>query len=206
MRIGGGRAGGRKIGGRRGRGRGSAGLRPTSSRVRLAIISMLGPDGLDGLDVLDLYAGTGAMGLEALSRGAKRAEFVELSERRCGDITEAAKALGFADSVTVRRGRCERVTATLASRFDVVFIDPPYDDNPFAEVIGNLDRADALNPGATVFAEHSTRTELEDRYGRLERTDRRRYGDTAVSTYRLAEAIEDEPEVPPPPSRGAQGR
>ncbi|MDA1257004.1 MAG: 16S rRNA (guanine(966)-N(2))-methyltransferase RsmD [Chloroflexi bacterium] len=192
MRIGGGEAGGRRIGGRR---RGQAGLRPTSSRVRLAIFSMLGPGGLDGVDVLDLYAGTGAMGFEALSRGARRAEFVELNERRCKDITEAAERLGFTDRVTVLRGRCERITATLTDRFDVVFIDPPYEDVPFAEVIGNLDNADALNPDATIFAEHSVRTELEDRYGRLERTDQRRYGDSAVSTYRISEAFEDDREV-----------
>jgi 16S rRNA (guanine966-N2)-methyltransferase len=184
MRIGGGSAGGRRVRGRRTR-RGEAGLRPTSSRVRLAIFSMLGPGGLSGLNVLDLYAGTGAMGFEALSRGAESAEFVELNERRCKEIKEAAEELGFGDRSTVRRGRCERVTKTLMSNFDIVFIDPPYADNPFAEVIGNLDEAEILNPGATIFAEHSSRTELEDRYGRLERSDSRRYGDTAISTYRL---------------------
>ncbi|MFP6595773.1 MAG: 16S rRNA (guanine(966)-N(2))-methyltransferase RsmD [Dehalococcoidia bacterium] len=184
MRIGGGSAGGRRVRGRRTR-RGEAGLRPTSSRVRLAIFSMLGPGGLSGLNVLDLYAGTGAMGFEALSRGADSAEFVELNERRCKQIKTAAEELGFSDRSTVRRGRCERVTKTLTNNFDIVFIDPPYADNPFAEVIGNLDEAEILNPGATIFAEHSSRTELEDRYGRLERTDSRRYGDTAISTYRL---------------------
>jgi 16S rRNA (guanine966-N2)-methyltransferase len=184
MRIGGGSAGGRRVRGRRTR-RGETGLRPTSSRVRLAIFSMLGPGGLSGLNVLDLYAGTGAMGFEALSRGADSAEFVELSERRCREIKEAAEELGFGDRSTVRRGRCERVTKTLTSHFDIVFIDPPYADNPFAEVIGNLDEAKILNPEATIFAEHSSRTELEDRYGHLERTDSRRYGDTAISTYRL---------------------
>ena len=186
MRIGGGSAGGRRVGGRRRGRRAEAGLRPTSSRVRLAIFSMLGPGGLGGLNVLDLYAGTGALGLEALSRGAESAEFVELNERRCREIKEAAEELGFGGVSTVRRGRCERVTMTLTNRFDIVFIDPPYSDNPFAEVIGNLDKADILNPGATIFAEHSSRTELEDRYGRLQQTDSRRYGDTAVSTYRLA--------------------
>ncbi len=188
MRIGGGIAGGRRVGGRRGRGRGGAGLRPTSSRVRLAIFSMLGPGGLDGIRVLDLYAGTGAMGLEALSRGAESAEFVEQNERRCRDIAEAAEELGFGDRATVRRGRSERITKVLTNRFDVVFIDPPYRDDPFAEVIGNLDEAGVLNPEVTIFAEHSSRTELEERYGRLERTDNRRYGDTAVSTYRYAKA------------------
>ncbi len=186
MRIGGGSAGGRRV--RRGSGgrRGEAGLRPTSSRVRLAIFSMLGPGGLGGLSVLDLYAGTGAMGFEALSRGADSAEFVELDERRCRDIREAASELGFGDRSTVRRGRCERVTTTLTGQYDIVFIDPPYADDPFAEVMGNLDEADVLNPGATIFAEHSSRTDLEDKYGRLERTDSRRYGDTAVTTYRMA--------------------
>jgi len=184
MRIGGGSAGGRRVRGRRTR-RGEPGLRPTSSRVRLAIFSMLGPGGLSGLNVLDLYAGTGAMGFEALSRGADSAEFVELNERRCKEIKNAAEELGFGDRSRVLRGRCERITKTLTMNFDIVFIDPPYANNPFAEVIGNLDGAEILNPGATIFAEHLSRTELEDRYGRLERTDSRRYGDTAISTYRL---------------------
>jgi|TARA_B100000959_G_scaffold287091_1_gene369271 16S rRNA (guanine966-N2)-methyltransferase len=148
---------------------------------------MLGPGGLSGLSVLDLYAGTGAMGLEALSRDADSAVFVELNERRCREITKAAKELGFAEISTVRRGRCERVSATLTCRFDIVFIDPPYAYDPFSEVIGNLDETDVLNPGATIFAEHSTSTELEDMYGRLKRTDSRRYGDTAISTYHLLE-------------------
>ena len=68
---------------------------------------------------------------------------------------------------------------------DVWYSDPPYRDDPCAEVSGNLDEADALNPGVTIVAEHSSRTALEDRYGRLEKTDSRQYGDTAVSTYRL---------------------
>ncbi len=184
MRIGGGSAGGRRVRGRQTR-RGEAGLRPTSSRVRLAIFSMLGPGGLSGLNVLDLYAGTGAMGFEALSRGADSAKFVEVNEKRCRDIKIAAEQLGFGDRSTVLKGRCERITKTLTKNFDIVFIDPPYADNPFAEVIGNLDGSEILNPNATIFAEHSSRTELEDRYGRLERTDNRRYGDTAISTYRL---------------------
>ena len=183
MRIGGGSAGGRKVGnGRRGR-RGEAGLRPTSSRVRLAIFSMLGPETLSGLSVLDLYAGTGALGLEALSRGADTAEFVDQNERRCRDIKEAAIHLGFRDQVTIRRGRCERVITSLTNRYDIVFIDPPYADDPFAKVMSNLDESLVLNPGALIFAEHSRRTDLEDRYGSLKRTDSRTYGDTAVSTY-----------------------
>jgi 16S rRNA (guanine966-N2)-methyltransferase len=184
MRIGGGSAGGRRVRGRRTR-RGEAGLRPTSSRVRLAIFSMLGPGGLSGLNVLDLYAGTGAMGFEALSRGADSAEFVELNEKRCKEIKNGAEELGFGDRSTVLKGRCEWITKNLTRNFDIVFMDPPYANNPFAEVLGNLDGSQILNPGATIFAEHSSRTELEDRYGRLERTDTRRYGDTAISTYRL---------------------
>jgi 16S rRNA (guanine(966)-N(2))-methyltransferase RsmD len=146
---------------------------------------MLGPGGLSGLNVLDLYAGTGAMGFEALSRGADSAEFVELNEKRCKEIKIGAEKLGFGDRSSVLRGRCERITKTLTRNFDIVFMDPPYANNPVAEVIGNLDGSQILNPGATIFAEHSSRTELEDRYGRLQRTDTRRYGDTAISTYRL---------------------
>ena len=82
--------------GRRLRSTKGAGLRPTSERVRAAIFSTIGHDAVDGTRVLDLYAGTGALGIEALSRGAAWADFVEVDTRRCQDIRETLRQMGLA--------------------------------------------------------------------------------------------------------------
>ncbi len=148
------------------------------------MFSMLGPGGAEGKSVLDLYAGTGALGLEALSRGAERAEFVEVDFRRRREISEAARELGYAERVQVRGGGAEQVTRGLSGRFDIVFIDPPYGEDPFRTLFENLASAGALKEDAVVFAEHATRTPLEEAYAGVGRTAEHRYGDTTVSVYR----------------------
>ena len=163
---------------------GTRGLRPTSGLVKNALFSMLGPDGVDGRRVLDLYAGAGGLGLEALRRGASSAEFVEINERRCRAIRSAASREGFAGRTRVYQGRVERVVKRLEGGYEVVFIDPPYADDPFAQVLGALGGRGVLAPGAVVFAEHDRRRELDDSYPGLQRESTRRYGDTAVSIYR----------------------
>ena len=158
-------------------------LRPTSGLVRNALFSMLGPGGVEGRRVLDLYAGTGALGLEALRRGARRAEFVEVDERLCRAIRTAASREGFAGRTRVYQGRVERVLQRLEGGYEVVFIDPPYADDPYAQVLAALGGRGVLAPGAVVFAEHDRRRELDDAYSGLRRESTRRYGDTAVSIY-----------------------
>lgn len=145
---------------------------------------MLGPDGAEGRRVLDLYAGTGAFGLEALSRGAACVEFVERDERACEAIRKSLASLGFQERATVHRGVAERVAGRLEGRFDLVFADPPYADDPFAAVFGSLASRGSLAPGATVFAEHGKRRVLPSALPGLRLVDRRVYGDTAVTVYR----------------------
>ena len=113
-RISGGSKRGRKF-----RTHGGVGLRPTSEKVRSAIFSLIGPESVNGARVLDLYAGTGALGIEALSRGAASAEFVESDPTRCQYIRRAVEDLGFADRSRITRGRVERVLRTIRARFDL---------------------------------------------------------------------------------------
>lgn len=180
MRIGGGEARGRRL--RPGRGD----IRPTTSRVRAAVFSILGPDGARGLRTLDLYAGTGAFGLEALSRGAASADFVELDERRCREIKKALEDLGFAGRGRVHRGDALKVAERLEGEFDLVFADPPYAMVPFSDLFERLHRRRLMAPNAIAFLEHSARTVLPDELPGARLTDSRKYGDAAVSVYRPA--------------------
>jgi 16S rRNA (guanine(966)-N(2))-methyltransferase RsmD len=135
----------------------------------------------DGGEVLDLYAGTGALALEALSRGCARAVCVEVDPRAVEAIRRNAEACGFGERVEVRRGRVEDVVPRLAPRaFGLVFVDPPYGDGPVRalSLLGPV-----LAPAARVVAEHDARTPPPERVGDLGLVDRRAYGDTGISIY-----------------------
>lgn len=169
----------------------SANLRPTSDRVRSAVFSILGADSLQDTLALDLYAGSGVLGFEALSRGAVGAAFVEADARRCRHIRDALTALGLADRGSVHNGRVERVLATLsADGFGVAFADPPYALTDWQPLMGLLNREGLLAEGAVVVAEHRHDTGLADEYGGLALLTRRRYGDTAISIYEKREGLE----------------
>lgn len=150
-------------------------VRPTADRVREAWMSILQQD-LPGSRVVDLFAGSGALGLEALSRGADSVTFVEVSRRVLETLQANAEALGAADRITTLRGDALRFVETLSEgAFDLALADPPYGDR-MAHALAErwLDR-----PFSTVLSlEHSSRETLPGS------PDVRRYGDTAVSFYR----------------------
>ena len=157
------------------------GTRPTSDKVRGAIFNVLGQF-FEGGRVLDLYAGTGALALEALSRGCERATCVDTSAEAIQAIERNAATCGFAGRVSVVRRRVSETLPTLAAgSFDLVFLDPPYAEGP-GVTLAALERL--LRAGATVVAEHDRRTPPPDRLGVLALEDRRAYGDTGVSIYR----------------------
>lgn len=154
--------------------------RPTSEKVRAAIFDLLGQY-FDGGEVLDLYAGSGALALEALSRGASRAICVEVDRRAAEVIRGNAAALGLADRLEVRCGPVAALLPGLPAGHALAFVDPPYAIGP-AEALGALEGH--LVPGGVVVAEHDARRPPADRYGALALLDRRRYGDTGISIYR----------------------
>ena len=155
---------------------------------------MLG-DRVDGARVLDLYAGSGAMGLEALSRGASHADLVERSARACSAIDANIRSLGYRDRARVMRARAESVAGSPAAPggcgkgghdggpYELVFIDPPYDDDPWRTVLGGLGGGALLTPDALVVAEHRSGTRLCGAYGRLSIASTRRYGDSSISVF-----------------------
>ena len=159
-------------------------LRPTSSLVRGAIFSILGAERISGARVLDLFAGTGALGIEALSRGAQWVEFVERGLKLCANIRSSVKQMAFDHRCQVHCAKAERAIASLMGGYDVVFMDPPYRQEGLDDILASLDEAGIVKAGGLVIVEHSKLTDLEDKYGTLRRTDTRRYGDTSLSIYR----------------------
>ena len=173
---------GGSLGGRRLRAPRGADTRPTADRVRESLFNILGD--LEGLRVLDLYAGTGALALEALSRGAREAVLVDKAAEPIRCIEENARDLGVLAQTRILRADAATALARLAGeRFDLCFLDPPYRlvVDPVLDALPAV-----LAPGARVVVEHDRRRPPG---GPLLCTDRRRYGDTEVSFY----VAKDEP-------------
>jgi 16S rRNA (guanine966-N2)-methyltransferase len=166
MRIVGGQYGGRRLVVPK-----DARVRPTADRVREAWMSILG-DALTGARVLDLFAGSGALGLEALSRGAASVTFVELNPASLRALDQNITTLGVEDAVTVHRGDALRYAERLPeAAFDIVLADPPYTIDHAARLVTLFRR----HPFARILSvEH--RSDLE-----LAGDETRRYGDTAIT-------------------------
>lgn len=180
LRIAGGRARGLPITEPRG-----TRLRPTSGLVREAIFNIIGDLVVDAR-VLDLYAGTGALGLEALSRGAREAVFVESDGAACQAILQTLGRAGFSAQAKVVRGRLPGALASVEGRFDLVFMDPPYEAETAEETLAEV--WERLEPGGLVVYEHGSRYNPPDRPAGLVLQERRVYGDTAIGLYSLQEA------------------
>lgn len=159
------------------------GTRPTSERVREALFNSLETMlDIDGLRVLDLYGGSGALGLEALSRGAGHATFVESDRRAASILKRNATALGFRD-VRVEQAKAETLTAAAtAEPFDVVLADPPYDlsSELLQRVLDGLVAHGWVGPGSVVIVERAVRSGEPDWPDPLEALRSKRYGDTSV--------------------------
>jgi 16S rRNA (guanine966-N2)-methyltransferase len=161
-------------------------LRPTSDRVREAMFARLGD--LSGAVVLDLFAGSGALGLEALSRGAAHVDFVEKARPAARCVRENLAALGLAERARVLPGDARSVLRALereGARYDLVFVDPPYASGLAAELLAALGAGALLAEGACVVVESDRRRPPGDAPG-LAQTDERRYGDTLLTRYRCA--------------------
>ena len=176
-----------RLGGRRLRAVPGTATRPTSDRVREALFAVLG-DRVEGARVLDLFAGTGALAIEALSRGARSAVLVEQATPAAAVIRANLDALGLGGVAGVRRTRAETyLRGERIGPFDLVFLDPPYAGG-VGLVTGLLARLarGVLAPGAVVVVETAARAEAPPWPPGMEPDRPRRYGDTALhlATYR----------------------
>ena len=151
--------------------------------MRVALFARLGD--LDGARVLDLYAGTGALGIEALSRGAREVVFSEHGRRSLAVLRANVAALALAASVRVLPGDSVRSVERLgrqAERFDLVLLDPPYAAGEVGRALAALVRAGVLAPHAVVVVESGRRHPVPDVEG-LAKLDERRYGDSVITQF-----------------------
>jgi 16S rRNA (guanine966-N2)-methyltransferase len=175
VRVTGGTYGGRRL-------RAAApGTRPTSDRVRVALFARLGD--LNGARVLDLYAGTGALGIEALSRGAREVVFIERASQSLAVLRGNIASLELGAAARILTGDAIKVIRRLgreAERFDLALLDPPYAAGEVGRALEALVAARILVPGAMVVVESGRRHPVPSVEG-LAPIDERRYGDTVIT-------------------------
>ena len=158
-------------------------VRPTSQLVRGAIFNRLALAGLKDSIVLDLYAGTGALGLEALSRGARHTDFVEANARQCTVLRANLTAADMTDRARVFNTKVERALELLGQSYDFVFLDPPYAQGIPRRVMERLARIPLLHPGSMVILEHASKVSPPSTYPSLQLDQDRHYGGTSVAFY-----------------------
>jgi 16S rRNA (guanine966-N2)-methyltransferase len=175
LRVSGGDAKGRRL-------KAPKGIRPTQGMVKQAIFNLVGP-GIEGADVLDLFAGSGALGIEALSRGAAVVTFVDHQARGLAILRQNLDVLGLKERARLVRGDVVRwleASPDVVKRAGFVFLDPPYDDTVLDRALRVLDTSAV---SATVVAEHSRRHQMPS-LERLQVDRQRRYGDTMVTVFK----------------------
>ncbi len=157
--------------------------RPTTDRVKEALFSMIQFDIRDAV-VLDAYAGSGALGIEALSRGARQVDFVDLA-RPCIGVIKANLARTKLSGGTVYQAQLEDfLKRGRAGTYDIVLLDPPYQKKYVEKSINWLIEGDNLSKSAIIVVEHDNSIQLSDRYAALRRAKDKRYGSTYITIYR----------------------
>ncbi len=179
MRVASGDAKGRRL-----KGAVSPGTRSTTERVRAAIFNILNPGQYEGCRVLDLYSGSGSLGIEALSRGADWADFVERDRRQCDVIESNLDTTGYSHKSVVHRADVLKALPSLPGRYHLVLLDPPYKMEGLNEVLEAIaSQMGLIVESGVVIAGHSKRLELRAAYGNLNQTSHRQYGENVVDFY-----------------------
>ncbi|SNB45770.1 16S rRNA (guanine(966)-N(2))-methyltransferase RsmD [Geobacter sp. DSM 9736] len=163
-------------------------VRPTADRVKEAVFSILKTllGDLDGCRVLDIFAGTGNLGIEALSRGAASAVFIDNHRESALTIEKNIRLAGFSEKCRIIQSDALRALQAIEKeriRFRLVFLDPPYRIGFAEKVLNHLGTSTVIEPGAVIVTEHSLQENLQDRFGNLQKFDARTYGDTALSFF-----------------------
>jgi 16S rRNA (guanine(966)-N(2))-methyltransferase RsmD len=159
-------------------------LRATSSKVREALFNILA-NHIEGALFVDLYAGTGAVGMEAMSRGAGMVYFVEADRKRVSVIEKTLDGCGCRSRAVIRHARAsDFIDSYGGAPWDIVFLDPPYQSDEIAGVLPLLGEGGKLGKGALVVVEHMKKQTLPVDVGVLEKVRSYKYGDTVLSLYR----------------------
>lgn len=169
-------------------------VRPTTDRVREAVFSILG-SAVEGAAVLDLFAGTGAMGFEALSRGARFSVFVDSDQRAVRSLREAARILGVGDQIMILGLSAAQALRKLRNGgevFDVVFLDPPYGLGIVPRIMSDPVFGDLVEPEGLVVVETEVRAPSREAPAFFEKTFSGDYGETLIEIY-VREPVTDDP-------------
>jgi 16S rRNA (guanine(966)-N(2))-methyltransferase RsmD len=190
MRIGSGELRGRRVRAPRGER-----TRPTGGRLKKSLFDVLAPR-LEGMRVLDLYAGSGSLALEALSRGASMAVVVERDRKAVDAIRRNVEELGLSGRVEVVSQDVSGALSRLVHRglrFDIVFADPPYRSNELEKLLLYFGKVDLLAEGGLIALEHHHKRELRESYGPLVRTRILKSGESSVSLFERKAADDHDP-------------
>jgi len=166
----------------------SSATRPMADKIKGALFNSLASLGVEPDVVLDLYAGTGNIGIEALSRGATRADFVDKGREQCAVIRDNLVTTGFAAVAKVHQTPVRSYIAGARATYDFVIVDPPYADPDIIETLALLGASSLVQSGSIVVLGHWPRLEMPDRIGRLECLRHRCHGDSCFSVYEVVSA------------------
>lgn len=157
-------------------------VRPTLDRVREALFNILAPE-LEGATFLDLYAGSGANGIEALSRGAIRAVFIDNHPQSAACIRKNLVNTRCDDRGACMSYRMPEDLRRIPGSYSLIFADPPFGFGGYQELIEAIAESSLLAPGGQLIVEHGFKSDLPETAGRLKRTQERRYGKTELTFY-----------------------
>jgi 16S rRNA (guanine966-N2)-methyltransferase len=157
--------------------------RPMADKIREAAFSMLASLGVQPVRVLDLYAGSGSVGIEALSRGAEWVDFVEHNAAACAVIRDNLASTRFTERAAVHQTTVEGFIGWVREPYDFIIMDPPYASPTIPDVIAALARSPAVERGTILLIGHSPRVALPERIGGLELLRQRCHGDSCFSIY-----------------------
>ncbi len=158
-------------------------VRPTTDRVREAIFSILASLNTNWSRGLDLYAGSGALGIEALSRNTAWVDFVEQKPKCCATIRQNLKKAGFLHRSHVYCCSVTKALTFLNDKYDIIFVDPPYSDASINDLLTQLANSSVVGDNSLVIISHASRLPLHHSYDGLALVKERRYGDTCISIY-----------------------
>jgi 16S rRNA (guanine966-N2)-methyltransferase len=158
-------------------------IRPTSDKARESIFNIIGSE-IEEKVFLDIFAGTGAMGLEALSRGAKFCVFMDKNSESILSIKKNILICRADKQAQVIRKDCLKEIKMINFSFDIVFIDPPYNINAIPIVLNNLCKSEILQKNALIIAEHSSKWNFSQNIREITLYDKRKYGSASVSFFK----------------------
>jgi 16S rRNA (guanine966-N2)-methyltransferase len=158
-------------------------VRPTTDRVREAIFSILASLASRWSRGLDLFAGSGALGIEALSRDTDWVDFVDQAPKCCAIIKQNLQKLGFTQKSHVYCCSVAKALDFLKDKYDIIFMDPPYSDPSINHMATQLASSGIIDDESLVIISHASRSPLQDSYDSLSLIKEKQYGDTCISIY-----------------------